>query len=56
MAAFVLVVGSAGALVIRIIGAPLALILEVAALESDAVPVSTNEARTPSRAAYMCRR
>jgi hypothetical protein len=54
--AFVFVVGSAGALVIRTVGAPLDVILKVAALESDAVPVITDAASTPSRAAHMRRR
>jgi hypothetical protein len=53
--AFVVVVGSVGAPVIRIVGAPIVLGF-VAALESDAVPVNASAVTTPSKAAYMRRR
>jgi len=52
--ALVFVVGLDGALVIRTAGA-LELVLKVAALENDAVPATTDTARTPSRAANIRR-
>ena len=53
--ALVVVVGLVGAPVIRVVGAPLALIV-AAALENDAVPVSTSAATTPNKAARTRRR
>lgn len=53
--ALVVVVGLVGAAVIRIVGAPLTLIV-AAALENDAVPASTSAATTPSKAARTRRR
>jgi hypothetical protein len=54
--AFVLVVEAPGLPVILIVGAPVALTLEVAAFDSDAVPANVNKAEAPSSKARIRRR